>query len=881
MEKKENNYDQAVSKHGVAGQTMRFIVTITLIVAMSFGAFIFLYGRYNDRILYAERLNQMQDVTAQLFSGLEDVVTNEWHIVDVQVNCIRDARPKDVESLQAFMEQQTEQNELDTALDEFITVDNRGRYYTANGGKGTLQELDYLLDEPERISYVSNTITTNRTKMVFLKRLPQPIKLADGQELIYYGCTRDMTELEPYFNCAAYDGSSDIYVVDPTGLKLFSGKNSDLIHGYNLYNVLEEMDYRHGTSFDAARAELEANGMAYSNVVFNGEEYFYSMYNMENAEWTLVFMVNANIVAMNTVELVNTTLLVITVFSILMIAICATIIFLMQRRQQEHELAIVKHNNEKLEKVNAELAEAVKVAEKATKAKSEFLSNMSHDIRTPMNAIVGITDLMAHDSETSDKLHTYIEKVRMSSRHLLSLINDVLDMSKIESSEVVLKQDSVSLAEQVGQVDSIIRSQTTERGQSFNIHVYNIAHEYLIGDNVRLRQVLLNLLSNAVKYTPNGGTINFNLVELPCEKAEHATFKIVVEDNGCGMESEFIEHIFEPFTRAESSMTNKVQGTGLGMAITKNIVDLMNGTITVQSELNKGSRFEVTLTLPIDHSVEPNLSAKRILLLSNDDILSRNIDASLQESKIPLITAATVADAEEQLHEESVDLILVNGHLNDPDLAGIVQRLRKSAQHAVLLFCCDYAQSEKVHDMLVKNGADDLIARPFFLSNLSRTVNRVQGNISETEVSNSTLKGMRFLCAEDNELNAEILQAILEINEASCVIYPNGKELVEAFASVKPGDYDAILMDIQMPVMNGLDATRAIRSSKNPLGKTIHIVAMTANAFTEDIQQCLDAGMDAHVSKPLDIAVLERTLKGLKDGNFHEGTLVRSRKNII
>ena len=872
MEARKADHTRAASKQGDARQKMRFIATIVLIVVVSFSAFTFLYGRYNDRILYAERLNQMQDVTTQLFAGLEDVVGNQWSAVDVLANYVQAAQPEDTEALRAFMRQQMELNELDAELDDLIAVDERGRYYTADGGKGTLQELDYLLDSPARISYVSNTVTTNRTKMVFLKRLPQPVKLTEGREVVYYGCTRDMSELEPYFNCAAYESGSDIYVVDSTGLKLFSGRNSDLIHGYNLYNVLEEMDYRHGTSFDAARAELEGSGTAYSNAILDGKEYFYSMYRMENAEWTLVFMVDATMVAMNTVELVNTTLWVVMIFAILMIVICAVIIFLMQRRQQKRELAMVKRSNEALEKLNTEL-------QSASKAKSEFLANMSHDIRTPMNAIVGITDLMAHEADTSDKLHTYIEKVRMSSRHLLSLINDVLDMSKIESSEVALNQDTVSLAEQVGQVDSIIRSQTNERGQTFNIRVHTIVHEYLIGDSVRLRQVLLNLLSNAVKYTPNGGTINFDLAEVPCEEPDCASFRITVEDNGCGMEPEFLARIFEPFTRSESSMTSKIQGTGLGMAITKNIVDLMGGTITVQSEPGKGSRFEVALTLPIDRSAEPRLSAKRILLVSDDSVLSRNIRASLKEYPISIVTAAAVAEAEKQLQEQPADLILVNGHLNDPDLAQIVQRLRASAQHAVLLFCCDYAQSEQVHDMLVKSGADDLIARPFFLSNLSRTVNRVQGNVAAAEPRTTTLKGMRFLCAEDNELNAEILEAILEVNKASCVIYPNGRELVNAFASVKPGEFDAILMDIQMPVMNGLDATRAIRGGKNPLGKTIPIVAMTANAFTEDIQQCLEAGMDAHVAKPLDVTVLERTMRGILDGNFAGGgTLVRLKR---
>ena len=557
---------------------------------------------------------------------------------------------------------------------------------------------------------------------------------------------------------------------------MFSSQGNELIHGYNVYNALEGMEYLHGTSFDAAREELEASGMVYSNAVLDGEEYFYSMYRMENAEWTLVFLVNASAVAMNTVELVNTTVIVVMTFAVLMTCVCAGFIFWMQRRQQKKEMAIAEENNAKLERLNAELVSA-------NKAKSEFLSNMSHDIRTPMNAIVGITDLMAHETDTSDKMHTYIEKVRMSSRHLLSLVNDVLDMSKIESSEVALNQDSISLAEQVGQVDSIIRSQTNERGQSFRIRVHEVAHEYLIGDGVRLRQIFLNLLSNAVKYTPYGGYVRFDLTELPCDKPGHATFRITVEDNGYGMTPEFVAHIFEPFT-----------------------------------------------------------------------------------------LAATEGEARRQLARHPADVILLNGYLHDAHLADTVKALRESARDAVLLFCCDYAQPEQVHEILAKSGVDGLIARPFFLSNLIRAVDGAKdSDMALPQKSGSVLRGKRFLCAEDNLLNAEILEAILDMHGAACTIYPNGQKLVEAFQSVKPGEYDAILMDVQMPVMNGLEATRAIRAGENPLGQTIPILAMTANAFTEDIQVCLDAGMDAHVSKPLEISVLERTLLSVTGGNIAGG----------
>ena len=850
------------------GQTLLLVVAaFVLIVSVGVIVFLRFYNSYIDKTLYKERLNQMQDVTTQLYTGLEDVIQNQWDAVDIECNHLEKEAPETMDSLLAFLKEQRKLNKMDLAGSDLIAIDNIGRYLTQNGWQGMVENTEYFEGDPEKVNYVFKSLTTNETYMYFLDRLDTPVTVQDGERtttLIYYGAAHSMTELNPYFSCKAYDNNNSVYVLDDNGSRLFRSNSSNLLRGYNAYSTLEQMEYLHGTSFDEAKKELNTSGSSYSNAILDGTEYYYSLYRMDHAAWTLLFLVPSSYVAADVVMLVNTTVRLILAFSIFLLAISSLVIFLLLRLKQKQALQTERKNNEKLERINAELAAAVEVAEKATKAKSEFLSNMSHDIRTPMNAIVGITDLMAHDEDISDKQHTYIEKMRMSSRHLLSLINDVLDMSKIESSEVILNQDTVSLAEQVGQVDSIIRSQANERGQKFHIRVHRITHEYLIGDSVRLRQVLLNLLSNAVKYTPNGGTINFDLTEIPCEKEDHAAFKITVEDNGCGMDPEFITHIFEPFTRAENSMTNKIQGTGLGMAITKNIVDLMGGTITVQSELNKGSCFEVTLTLPVDHRVESKLSAKRVLLLTDDEVLSHNIDASLQESHIALVTAATVADAQKELHEKPVDVILVNGHLNDPDLAGIVRKLRESAQNAVLLFCCDYAQAEQVHDMLVKSGADDLIARPFFLSNLSRTVNRVQGNISQIEESTSVLKGMRFLCAEDNELNAEILEATLEVNGATCVIYPNGKELVNAFDAVKPGDFDAVLMDVQMPVMNGLDAARAIRSGKNPLGKSIHIVAMTANAFTEDIKQCLDAGMDAHVSKPLDIAVLERTLKDLK-----------------
>ena len=726
------------------------VMAALLAVLISVFAFLRFYSAYIDKTLYAERLSQMREVTTQLFAGLEDVMNNQWRTASEQCRTLQREKPQTMDGLMDFLQDQAVLGELADIQCDIIAVDNLGVYYTQKGRQGLIGEREYLLSSPERVSYVSNSLISDETRMVFLQRLEEPVTVENGGQqttLIYYGISQNMEELNPYFECSAYNGNNSVYVVDEAGLRLFSSNDDGLLKGFNIYHILEGMEYLHGSSFDLARKELEVENIAYSNAVINDTEVYYALYRMENAEWTLIFLVPSAYVATNTVALVNTTIRMVLIFAVLLVIFSAAAIFWLMRMQQRAALEVERRNNAQLERINEELAAAVEVAEKATKAKSDFLANMSHDIRTPMNAIVGITNLMEHEADASDKLHTYIQKVQLSSRHLLSLINDILDMSKIESSEVALNQDSISLAEQVGQVDSIIRSQTAERGQTFVIRTHHVVHEYLIGDGVRLRQIFLNLLSNAVKYTPYGGAIRFELEELPCPQPEHATFHITVEDNGYGMEEAFVKHIFEPFTRGESSMTNKVQGTGLGMAITKNIVDLMGGTITVRSTVDRGSCFDVTLTFPIDDSVKNQVSVESLLLIAEEKELTGNLQAVLQEA------------------------------------------------------------------------------------------------------------GVSFFAASSEKQAEEVLQA----------------QQVEAFEQVKPGDYDAVLLDIQMPRMNGLEASRAIRSGSNPLGQTIPIIAMTANAFTEDIRDCLNAGMDAHVSKPIDIAVLERTLRNLMAENAGGG----------
>ena len=502
-------------------------------------------------------------------------------------------------------------------------------------------------------------------------------------------------------------------------------------------------------------------------------------------------------------------------------------------------------------------------AKQADAAKTTFLNNMSHDIRTPMNAIVGITNLMEHEDDISEKMQSYVQKVQVSSQHLLGLLNDILDMSRIESNEVTLNKEEVNLAEQIRQIDSIVRAQTNEHHQKFQIYANEIVHEDLICDGVRLRQILLNLLSNAVKYTQNGGKIIFDLTEVPCEKKNYAKFVYTVIDNGYGMTEEFMEHIFEPFTRAENSMTNKVQGTGLGMTITKNIVDLMGGEIRVESEIGKGSRFEVVVTLEINKEAKREIGIQTVLMITEEERLIRNVKVALNNDPIHLFIASDVEEARKWLKNYHTEVILMDGRNGNVKLGENVSVLRKIVGEETLIFGIDFVSEEDVKHQVMGYNLDGMIQRPFFTSSLALAIEATKSSIASETQDDTFLNGKRFLCAEDNALNAEILKEILSMYGASCTVYADGNEIVEAFKNVAPGEYDAILMDVQMPNMNGLEATRAIRDGENPLGKYIPIIAMTANAFSEDVQQCIGSGMDAHIAKPIDIEILKKTLREL------------------
>ena len=609
----------------------------------------------------------------------------------------------------------------------------------------------------------------------YLVAIPCQEYTINGETYTAIGTVYDHSKLDSMLKLKGYDGKAYLFMLDDDGNITYTNLSGDKYQ--RNYSLLKHLKGEQGITEEEADLLKKKFDNRESGVVLLGKQnpYYLGYCPIESNNTILVCIVAKGVIDNVLRDYQKTVLFTTILMAGFILLLFAGLFYSISRlsladqkaeyekRNNELHLQTMKEMeivNQKLKKAKNAATEALQTAENANKAKTDFLSNMSHDIRTPMNAIIGITSLIRHDAGNKAKVIEYADKIDISSQHLLGIINDVLDMSKIEAGKTVFKYSDFSILDLMQELDTIFHTQIYEKQQTLTIIKENIQHEWVNGDQVHLMQIFSNLLSNAVKYTQEGGEIQFFVEECETKSSVYAKYRFLVSDNGMGMSADFKDTIFDAFTRAESSLTNKIQGTGLGMAITKNLVEAMGGTIDVDSELGQGSCFEVLMDLKIAED--------------------RTVALAAQE------------ETDEQ-----------------------------------------------------------------------------DGNI---------LQGMKFLCAEDNELNAEILTELLKIEGAECTICENGEEILKAFEQSAPGDYDMILMDVQMPVMNGYEATKAIRRSSHELAKTIPIIAMTANAFSEDIQHSLAAGMNAHVSKPVEMKVLEKTIRSIKSGGG--GGLIPNRRSL-
>ena len=517
------------------------------------------------------------------------------------------------------------------------------------------------------------------------------------------------------------------------------------------------------------------------------------------------------------------------------------------------------------------LRSALAAAEHANKAKTVFLNSMSHDIRTPMNAILGFTALATAHLDNTEQVKGYLQKISVSGQHLLSLINDVLDMSRIESGTIKLENAEVHLPDVLHDLRTIIQGNISAKQLDLYVDTQDVRHEDIITDKLRLNQILLNIVGNAVKFTPAGGTINIRVTEKPCPRSGYATYVINVKDNGIGMSPEFQQHVFDSFAREQTATKSGIQGTGLGMAITKNIVDMMGGTITLKSEQGKGSEFTVTLHCKISETVTksqpiPELRGARALVVDDDAQTCMSVSKMLRDIEMNADWTTSGKEAvlrAEEAHEQGKEFKVYIIDWLMPDMNGIetVRRIRKIIDPGTPIIILTAYDWSDVEQEAREAGVTAFVAKPLFMSELRAALTHTQPEEPLMKLPQHTdYTGKKILLVEDNELNREIATAILEEAGLQVDAVEDGTDAVQRMTETPEDSYDLILMDIQMPRMDGYTATRKIRALSNPKKASIPIVAMTANAFDEDRQKAFSAGMNAHIAKPINVTVLIKTL---------------------
>ena len=521
------------------------------------------------------------------------------------------------------------------------------------------------------------------------------------------------------------------------------------------------------------------------------------------------------------------------------------------------------------------IVDALTVAEQASRAKTAFLSNMSHEIRTPMNAIIGLNSLALRNESLPDETREYLEKIGDSAQHLLGLVNDILDMSRIESGRIVLRKEEFSFRSMLEQINTMVMSQCSEKGLKYECRVLGGVSDYYIGDDMKLKQVLINILSNAIKFTDAPGSVTLDVERIGAFR-EQSTLKFVISDTGIGIDQGFISKIFEPFTQENSSRSSKYGSTGLGLAITRSIVNLMNGEISVRSEKGKGSEFTVVISLrncqhqgPATRYIRPK--DMLVLVVDDEEIAAEHARLVLDEVGIKADTCQTGEEALRMLEVQHAkhnpyNLVLLDWKMPEMDGLDVAREIRKRYDSETTVIILTSFSWDEIMDEALHIGVDSFLAKPLFASNVIDEFERIarKNNLSLfKEKKRAELKGKRILLAEDIFINAEIMKQLIEMKEAEIDHAENGRIAVDMFAESAVGFYDAILMDIRMPEMDGLEAAQTIRAMDRPDAKSIPIVAMTANAFDEDVQRSLQVGMNAHLSKPVEPDALFETLETL------------------
>ena len=696
-----------------------------------------------------ERSSQLEEMSSQLRVNLHYNLETHWNLV---------ASIKDYVNAQSFSSKEQAQQGIKEAEGIFHTelygcrimlLDAMGRGYTTDGEVGIWDDLKYLADGAVKHTFVTDTSNVKGTYLAFSHKLQSTSDSERGLRFTHMVLLKEISTIRKYYTTESYGGHAATYIINRNGtLAYYDADNEDILGVRNVFKALREGTYVGSKDFATMRQQLNNYGIATASVLLKDNEYYYCLAKMAEYDMTIMLLVPAEYVAVSTMTMLQSALRIQVVFTVLLLGlVLLALISIVRAERSSKMIKIEKETNQKLNKLRVAAEDALKVAESASKAKSTFLSNMSHDIRTPMNAIIGFATLALDDIRDGKKVEDYLSKILSSSKHLLGLINDILDMSRIESGKVVLEEQETDLVTTLQELQSIMEGQVKERKLKLHVDYSNLRDRHVYCDKTRLNQVMFNLLANAVKFTSEGGSIWLTMSQLEptCEVEDRAIYEIRVKDTGIGIGKEFIKHIFEPFERERTSTVSKIQGTGLGMAITKNIVDMMGGTIEVESQKGVGTEFIIRLELRLQ--AEAGVA---------------NEDGTKQHG-----------------HAEGV----------------------------------------------------------------------------------AEFAGKRLLLAEDNELNREIACMLLSKYGFVIDTAENGQEAVDLVAASAPDYYDLVLMDIQMPVMDGHEATRRIRNLEDKELAKVPVVAMTANAFDEDRKAAKECGMNGFISKPINMQEVVQALR--------------------
>lgn len=722
----------------VAFRLILSLILVDFILVIIIFSFTSLFYRTMEEQIYMERTSYLEEITSQIVSSINTVSDAQWDFAEIFANHLINGNVKQEDDLTAYIGQ--EEAAFSQSGLMLLAFDQDGRYYDAAGNRakwgGALAVISSTA--PERQLEITSLPTSTETddEMVFIQKMIQPISLKSGVLLTHVAVVRNMSVFSDMFHIPSFKGSGENYIISNTGTRIYRGQGSDSLIGdvYNVLKPMEAMEFQFDGSYEVLK-DAVANSVTCSlEFISGGQGYYVTSSPVGKNGWSLLNLVPATVVNVKMQRFMNMMLLGMAAIALTIMVMVTLTLFLMARYRTGRQLM------RQQELTNAALRDAANAAEEANRAKSVFLSHMSHDIRTPINGIMGMTDIALRNMEDRPRVKDCLDKISSASHHLLRLVNDVLDMSRIENGKVEIENVSFCVDTLLDGCYSVIMGQASEKNINLRRDFSRITQHYLLGDELHLRQIFINILGNAVKFTPEAGEIEFSAEDKPSENGE-SMLTVVIRDNGIGMSEDFQKKIFEPFSQAEDANRSKYKGTGLGMSIVKQLTDLMGGEITVHSSLGAGSTFTFRLRLP-----------------------EQDAPAQMQST---------------------------DGETGD-------------------------------------------------------------------------LTGMRILLAEDNELNMEIAIYILEECGVQVVSAANGREALEQFTQRPAGSFDVILMDIMMPVMDGVEAARAIRSSGKDDAADIPIVAMTANAYAEDRQITMEAGMNRHLAKPIEREELIRALSELR-----------------